>query len=175
MSDAPKSSLLPKVIIGVIVVGIILCVGAFAAFYALGTALKAKMAQSGMSYTVNQQDKSGGFTFKTKEGEVNMQAGDNVSLPKTFPSYLAYPGAKVAAAVTTNDAMAVTLLTSNVEAETLLAWYKDSFAKNGWTITNPNLGGGLITAEGQGYKGMMTIIVDDTKGHIQINLTPDKN
>lgn len=74
----------------------------------------------------------GNITFKGKEGQGTFQAGDAVSIPKTFPKDAPiYPGAKITAALDSPQGQQIQF-TSKDPMKKLSDFYSDKLTKDGW-------------------------------------------
>lgn len=138
-TEAPKEAPKKKdntLKIVLIVVGII--VGAIVIFW-IGIAIFVgsifHRATDGVK--VNSDGKNGSVTIKSNDGQSTGSYGTNVRLPEGFPSDVPVykPSTTVAASKTGDKAFSASAKT-NATVETVLNYYRDELAKQGWTTVH---------------------------------------
>ena len=103
------------------------------------------------SVKVTLPERKGGqnLTVTTPDGQSMQVAGNaaGVPLPADFPSELAYPDAKVVAALTGKQAMDVSFSTAD-SAQKVLDYYEEKLTAVGWEIkfSSHTATGGLVAA-----------------------------
>jgi hypothetical protein len=164
---------MPKGVIVAIVIVLLIVGGFYAAGFFIMNKIKTKMAQAGVT-GFNYTKDGTKFTVKTKEGDLNVQAGTDIKLPAAFPKELLYPGAQVQSAVDAAGSMTVTLKVPSADAKTMRDWYTASLKGAGWTVDNPTGDGGILAYTKGTTKGILTIVVEKGVGAVIINIGSQK-
>jgi hypothetical protein len=134
--------------------------------------IEAELARQGIQAKVDSGNAK--VTIQTKEGESALTAGENVSIPETFPKdVFVYTGAKVQMCMTTGDGWNLVMQTKDPVDKVVKA-FQSNMAASGWE--------GQMNAGAQGFqmvtyqKGTRTAVltVSGSKDATQISLAVGK-
>jgi len=141
------------------VLSIVLAIGV------LGLSGCGKSISDRMTESLIEKSTGGQADVNTNDGNIkvsvegmNIETGDNVSLPKDFPTDVYLPENKLLSAMTSEKSYTVSLEVKETQAE-IFETYKQKIADSGWKIVTSGDFGGMQTVNAEKDNRILSIIV----------------